>query len=176
MTPGGALPSLILTALLDPVSQDRFQVARQHLFPPERNQVPAHVTLFHQLPGAEEASISRLVATVCEGRAPCPFATTRLRFLGFGTAYLLDMSAVSDIREHLAAAWEPWLTPQDRRVWSPHITVQNKAAPDEAKRVFAKLQATFQVERGAVIGLALWRYLGGPWDLLVRCLFTATEC
>jgi hypothetical protein len=174
VSPGGdATPPLILTAVLDPASQARFEAARQALFPPQRNQVPAHVTLFHQLPGAEEVAVLRGVSTACESPAS-PFATTGLRFLGFGTAYMLEMPGIGAVRQQLARAWDGWLTAQDRRPWSPHVTVQNKAPPDEAKRVHAALLAAFEVERGFVVGLAVWRYLGGPWSLLGSYPFVGT--
>jgi hypothetical protein len=43
--------SLILTLKLDQTTFERANTLRQQYFPPERNVVPAHVILFHQLPG-----------------------------------------------------------------------------------------------------------------------------
>ena len=39
---------LVVTLEADARSQARFDAARERWFPPERNLVPAHVTLFHQ--------------------------------------------------------------------------------------------------------------------------------
>ena len=44
----------ILTIRFDPMSQEHFEGMRQRYYPPERNLVPAHLTLFHVLPTTEE--------------------------------------------------------------------------------------------------------------------------
>jgi hypothetical protein len=88
--------------------------------------------------------------------------------LGRGVAYALDMPEVVGVRATLAAAWREWLTPQDRQGFRPHVTVQNKVAPDLARALLAELQAEYAPWRGVVPGLALWRYEGGPWALLAR--------
>ena len=44
---------LILTLMLDAGTQAWLEALRRAHFPPGRNLVPAHVTLFHALPGAE---------------------------------------------------------------------------------------------------------------------------
>jgi len=48
-------------------------------------------------------------------------------------AYTLDAPELAALRAGLAAAWEPWLTPQDRQRHAPHVTVQNKVAPAVAR-------------------------------------------
>ena len=48
----GAGPPLIVTALLDEAAQQRFDRLRRSHFPPERNHLDAHLTLFHRLPDA----------------------------------------------------------------------------------------------------------------------------
>ncbi len=174
MTVGIAAPPrpepLILTAMLDPASQNCFEQQRQRHFPRHLNIVPAHVTLFHHLPGLEQAAVERLVADRCRRQMPAPFTTTGLRFLGGGTAYLLDMPAAAQLRQELAAAWWPWLTAQDRQSWKPHVTVQNKVPADRARQVHAQLLADFAPQNGLVNGLCLWRYMG-HWELLGRHLF-----
>jgi hypothetical protein len=56
------------------------------------------------------------------------------------------------------------LTPQDMAPWRPHVTIQNKVEPREARRVQAELRATFQPRPLQISGLASWRYLSGPWE------------
>jgi hypothetical protein len=46
-----AADPLILTLGLDRASFERFEALRRAHFPPALNRVPAHVTLFHHLPG-----------------------------------------------------------------------------------------------------------------------------
>ncbi len=170
MTAGRPEP-LILTAWLDPASQERFDRERQRHFPSKLNFIPAHVTLFHHLPGAQAEAIGQRLAELCQAQPPEPFTVTGLRFLGRGNAYALAMPGVSRLRERLAAQWQEWLTAQDRQPWQPHVTVQNKVTPAEARQAQAMLQQGFIPQDGVVIGLLLWRYLGGPWESTARQRF-----
>ena len=53
----------------------------------------------------------------------------------------------------------------------PHVTVQNKVAAAEAKRVYAELLAGFAPFEAEATGLHLWRYLGGPWESCAHSVF-----
>ncbi len=163
---------LILTAWLDPASQDRFDRERQLHFPSKINFIPAHVTLFHHLPGAQAGEIDRHLAEACQAQPPEPFTVAGLRYLGRGNAYALDMPGVSRLRDRLAAHWTKWLTAQDQQRWQPHVTVQNKVTAQQARQVQAALQRGFVPHDGVVTGVLLWRYLGGPWEMLNRHRFT----
>ena len=162
---------LILTAELDPASAARFERERQSYFPSAINHIPAHVTLFHHLPGEHSAALDALLTEECRKRPACRFAATGVRFLGRGNAYALDMPGVAMLRATLGAAWRDWLTPQDRQGWQPHVTIQNKVTAAEAKALRDRLQTGFLPQDGMVIGLHLWRYLGGPWASLSRYSF-----
>jgi hypothetical protein len=61
---------LILTLRMDERSQERFDRLRETHFPPERNYLRAHLTLFHKLPGEREAEISAYLRGVCRDREP----------------------------------------------------------------------------------------------------------
>ena len=126
------MPPLILTLALHPADQARFDRLRTLHFPPDRNFIPAHVTLFHHLPGAELAGIDALLAQEATGVPAFSVEVHGLRFLGRGVAYELRSSALSALRGRLARAWAGWLTPQDAQGFRPHVTIQNKAPPDEA--------------------------------------------
>ena len=138
----GAVP-LVLTLALDEASQERFDALRRAHFPPERNVIPAHATLFHKLPGEEAAAIGADLAEACAGVAPTEVEVTGVRFLGRGVAYDLAAAAVEALRRDLAARWEPWLTPQDRQRWRGHVTVANKLPPERARALHAQLLAGF---------------------------------
>jgi 2'-5' RNA ligase len=112
------------------------------------------------------------MGALCRAAAPSAFETSGLRFLGRGVAYDLRMPAVATLRAQFAAQWQPWLTPQDRQKFNPHITVQNKVAPEQAQQSLAALQASYTPWRGQVTGLALWRYEGGPWAELASWEFS----
>ncbi len=161
---------LILTLLLDPVAQDRFDRLREAHFPPERNQLAAHVTLFHALPGEREEQVRADVAAAAR-RPAFPVEVWRPRSLGRGVAYDLRSAELSALRSALAAGWADDLTPQDRAGHAPHVTVQNKATPERARALLAELSRGFAPYEVRAEGLALWRYLGGPWEPLARWPF-----
>ncbi|MFQ1000433.1 2'-5' RNA ligase family protein [Modestobacter sp. SSW1-42] len=154
---------LIVTLLLDDGAQGRFDRLRAAHFPAERNHLQAHVTLFHALPGEHLPDVSRELAEVAD-RAPFDVAVTRVRFLGRGVAIDLDAPELTALRRDLAAAFDPWLTRQDRQWSRPHVTVQNKVEPDVARALYEELSASFVPETVTARGLGLWTYLGGPWS------------
>ncbi|PPK97337.1 2'-5' RNA ligase [Kineococcus xinjiangensis] len=154
---------LVVTLLLDEAAQARFDDLRRRHFPPERNHLAAHVTLFHALPSERSAEVLRDVSRAT-ARAPFPVAVTRVRFLGRGVAYDLAAPELDALRAELAAAWAPWLTPQDSRRFAAHVTVQNKVDPERARALHAELAAAPPLPDATATGVAVWRYLGGPWE------------
>lgn len=139
------------------------QELRRIHFPPERNQVPAHLTLFHHLPPTLERELGKRLGVYAA--APPPKARiSGVIDLGAGTALRVESEELEDLRHDLAEAFRGMLTPQDRAPWRPHITIQNKVEPREARRLQERLRATFQPRPLSLKGLASWRYLGGPWQ------------
>jgi hypothetical protein len=151
---------------MDQDSFDRFQALRRAHFPAHRNFIPAHLTLFHHLPGFDPAAIAADLAVTLHARTPVRLHATGLRFLGRGVAYAFEAPDLTLLRNDLAARWSASLIPQDRQPFRPHVTVQNKADPNEARRLKQRLEAEFQPFDVMGEGLLLWRYLGGPWEPL----------
>ncbi|MGY1751592.1 2'-5' RNA ligase family protein [Blastococcus sp. SYSU D01042] len=156
---------LIVTLLLDDADQQRFDRLRAEHFPPERNVLQAHVTLFHALPGEHLDAVRADLAAAAD-RPPFDVAVTGVRSLGRGVAYVLESGTLAALRAGLASAWAPWLTPQDRQRHSPHVTVQNKVEPAVARALRDRLLMGFAPHDVRARGLGLWRYLGGPWEPL----------
>ena len=152
----------MVTLLLADDAQRRFDRLRAAHFPAERNHLAAHVTLFHALPGEQLPAVRRELAAAAE-RPAFPVTVSRVRLLGRGVAYDLESAALTALREQLAAAFDPWLTRQDRQPGRAHVTVQNKVDPQVARALHADLAASFQQEAVPARGLGLWHYLGGPW-------------
>jgi predicted GNAT family acetyltransferase len=165
---------LILSAVLDAPVQQRLDALRRAHFPPERNHLDAHVTLFHHLPGGEADAVSDAVAEAVRCPAP-PVDVTGLRSLGRGVAVVLASPRLAGIRAGLARTWAPWLTAQDRAKRDLHVTVQNKVAPEPARALLAELSAGFVPERTRAVALALWRYRGGPWEPVARFAFARED-
>lgn len=166
---------LIVTAALDDAAFARFEDLRQTHFPPLRNLVPAHLTLFHALPGDEAALIRERLSEVCRGQMPIRVEVQRPRSLGRGVAYWLDAPELQRLRQTLKTEFSPWLTPQDSAPYRPHITVQNKVEPADARSLLESLDAAFKPFDIRVEGLLLWRYLGGPWERLGRFDFQRAD-
>ena len=154
---------LIVTATFGDGDNGWLQQLRRTHYPPERNQVPAHLTLFRHLAPSLESEVGRRIAGYAA--APAPRATIAgIMDLGQGTALRVDSEELEDMRYDLALALQGMLTPQDAAPWRPHVTIQNKVEAREARRLQAQLRATFEPRPLAIRGLALWRYLGGPWE------------
>ncbi len=154
--------SFILTLQLDTASQAHFDHLRQLHFPPDRNYIDAHITLFHTLP--EEPSITCDLQAASEECSRFSLDVTGLRSLGKGVAYTLEGSELLSLHRRLATAFSDHLTPQDRQRFRPHIVVQNKVTPEAARILLQQLQATFMPMQIEVAGLSLWRYRNGPWE------------
>ncbi len=157
---------LILTLVLDDLTQGRFERERRQHFPAARNFIPAHVSLFQSLPGAELDAIAARLESL-RGRPRLAVEVTGVRTLGRGCAYTLHSPALDALRGELARDWGGWLGAQDRQGHRPHVTVQNKVSVEEARDTLARLQAGFAPWAAQGVALRLWRYLGGPWEELL---------
>ena len=155
---------LILTLRFDAAAAVRLEALRRAHFPPERNHIPAHLTLFHALPGAEEAGVVAALAETCAATPPVPLRFTGLLPLGRGVALAAEAPALRSLRAALAARWSAWLTRQDAGGFRPHVTIQNKVAPEAARALLDALRPGFAPWDARGDGLLLWRYRGGPWE------------
>jgi hypothetical protein len=162
---------IIVTALLGKADAAWFDALRRAHFPPERNQLEAHLTMFHHLAPSLEAELKHRLAGETRGvKAPQAW-TAGLISLGAGVAFRIESPELADIRDRLAEAFAPMLMPQDRAGWRPHVTIQNKVPPQEAKALLRTLEAEFRPSPVAIAGLASWWYRGGPWAPLSRHMF-----
>jgi hypothetical protein len=146
------------------------QDLRRRHFPPERNLVPAHLTLFHHLPPGIGRELGQRLAAYAATAAP-QARIAGVMDLGRGTAFRVESEELEDIRYDLAEAFRGLLIPQDQAPWRPHITIQNKVEPREAKQLQAELRARFEPRPLVIKGLASWRYMGGPWQPIREHVF-----
>ena len=170
LTGAGALAPLIVTADLPEALQSRADQLRRAHFPPDRNHLAAHVTLFHALPPSVEDELRDALAG--EARAKPPAARlSGIMNLGRGTALRIESPATLALWERLADRFHGLLTPQDEHTPRLHVTIQNKVSPAQAKALLADLSAGFRRHRVVVAGLAAWYYRGGPWEPISRHMF-----
>lgn len=155
---------LILTLAFEHDASERFNDMRRRHFPAARNFIPAHLTLFHKLPGQEEAPIANVLRSVSRHEEAMLIDVTGIRFLGGGSAYEMKSKPLMALRRSLAAEWSDWLSPQDAQGFSPHVTIQNKVPAEAARALADELRAAFTPFQVLATGLLLWRYRGGPWE------------
>jgi len=164
--------ALIVTAALGAADFAWLDGARRRYFPPERNQLDAHLTMFHALPPSLEGEVRTLLKAQCKG--PRPAATIAgLMNIGGGVAYRVSSPGLDSFREAIADHFHGSLTAQDAGGWRAHVTIQNKVAPNEAKALFDRLNKDFRPRPLVIHGLALHRYLDGPWETLGKWAFRA---
>ena len=154
---------LVLTATLPPAEQSWLDGWREEFFPPERNHLAAHLTLFHALPGAQHQPIVAALQEIAARTPPVPARTDGLRFLGAGVAVGVHSPALETLRAELAARWAGSLTRQDEQPLRPHVTVCNKVTPERARDVERELGARLEPRVFTLPGLTLFAYAGGPW-------------
>ncbi len=162
---------IIVTALFGRGDQGWFDAQRTAHFPPERNVLAAHCTLFHHLPPSCADELKHRLTQETRGvRAP-DARIAALMSLGRGVAYRIDSAGLAAIRHGLADAFAGLLTPQDAGGWRPHVTIQNKVQPAVAKVLLEGLSRDFRPRPVELTGLATWWYRGGPWEPLSRHMF-----
>ena len=166
---------LIVTVGLDDIAFTWFESLRREHFPPQRNLVPAHLTLFHALPGEHETVIAQTLKSACEKRPPMTLGVRGPWFMGRGVAYRLASHDLENLRTEIAKAFLPWLTTQDRAPFRPHITIQNKAEPADARILMERLKLEFNMFDIVAEALLVWRYMGGPWEAIARFPFSARD-
>ena len=155
---------LILTLALDPSSQARFEAERQRYYPARLNRIPAHISLFHALPGEEESSSRATLARETAAIAPFALQVYDVLRLGRGVAYSLDAPELDRLHARLRTAWLPWLSRQDQQPFRPHVVIQNKVDPALARTLYDTLSSGFRPWAVQACGLLLWHYEGGPWS------------
>ncbi|WP_338090012.1 2'-5' RNA ligase family protein [Pontixanthobacter luteolus] len=158
-------PFIITAELPDGLGKWATDLRTRH-FPPERNYLSAHVTLFHALPPSAEGEIKRALASISAENAPVEARLDGIMPLGKGTALKLSSSGILHIWEELADRFHGLLIPQDQQKPRLHVTIQNKVDPSEAKALQQQLELQVEPRDFRFSGLSLHIYRGGPWDFV----------
>lgn len=144
--------------------QRHFDALRAAHYPPLRNHIAAHITLFHQLPPSALDELDRLVRLIVADTASPLAEVSDIYSLGGGTAFRVESGELLSIRARIAEHFHGLLGAQDRGTPRFHITIQNKVQPAEARALVAELRQDFRPRPLEVTGLAAWHYRGGPWE------------
>ncbi|KAK8869720.1 hypothetical protein IAR55_000288 [Kwoniella newhampshirensis] len=189
---------LILTLRLDKATHKLLTDLRSRYFPPRRNFLTAHVTLFHAIPVHRFDELEQKLDAICKERKGWDVfigepekmgnrgVYLRLRERPSNTTETLRAHLLSDLKRGIKEDRDK-LTNQDLQTMKrPHVTVLNKASGDdeveqcltEVKEVFERMKKDGQKEGqhiGRATGFELWEYLGGPWKHVKAYSFQGEE-
>lgn len=162
--------ALIVAAELGKPDFAWLDALRRRHYPPERNRVPAHLTLFRSLPPSAEAEVRRRLARAASARAPAAAIAGAID-LDSGVAIRVQSGELEQVRDDLAAEFRGLLTAQDTGPWTPHVTVQNKVQPRVARSLLREIRSTLEPRPLRITGLLLIRYAEGEWEQLASYRF-----
>ena len=157
---------IIMTAEMGDADFRWADALRCRHYPPERNQVAAHITLFHHLPPAALDEILSVVKELVRQFPPPRAELTGLIHLGSGVAYQVRSDELMEMRAMMAERFHGLLTPQDQVAPRLHVTIQNKVTPSQARQLLDQLSADFKPRPLAITGLGLHHYMDGPWQVI----------
>jgi hypothetical protein len=162
--------ALILTAELAADDFAWLEGLRRKHYPPERNRVPAHLTLFHALPPSAEREVRTLLSAATAAKSPKALIEGLMN-LGGGVAFRVVSAGLDRIRDDLVERLHGLLSAQDSAGWRPHVTIQNKVTAKAARELMEELESRFIPRPLAIRGLTLHRYLDGPWEQIATYSF-----
>ncbi len=140
----------IITAELDERSFQGLNQLRKAHFPPERNQLDAHVTLFHQLP------LELVLGSEIEiPKRPIDVQFTKPFFMGAGTAIEVESGALTKLRSQIALTFPTHLTAQDRQAiatMARKFVAAAKTRNDEAIEDIASANDVITTATGESLG------------------------
>ena len=161
---------LIVTADFSAADFAWLEGLRRAHYPADRNRVSVHLTMFHGLPPSAVEEVKRQLAV--HTNAPAPLATIAgLMNLSGGVAFRIVSDELEAVREGIGDHFHGMLSAQDAKGWRPHVTIQNKVAPKQAKALLDTLQRDFRPRPVGIAGLSVHRYCGGPWETLATYRF-----
>jgi len=156
----------IVTAELPPDVLSWADALRRAHYPPERNKLAAHVTLFHSFAPSLREELRRTLGRFAGHYAPPEARCEGLMDLGRGTALAIQSPSMLAVRAAIAEHFHGALTAQDSHEPRLHITVQNKVTPTEARALQRELSATLQLRPFRFPALGLHLYRDTHWETL----------
>lgn len=137
---------------------------RAEHFPPERNWLKAHVTLFHSFAPSLRDELPRFLARMAGEFAPPPAQINGLMDLGQGTALAIRSPQMLTVRDAIAEHFWDMLTKQDQGGKKLHITIQNKVERKAALALQQQLSQRLTPRNFAFTGLGLHIYRNPHWE------------
>ena len=157
---GGA--PLLITAELPPDILAWADDLRRLHYPPERNRLRAHVTLFHGLPPSAEGEVRRLLGELAK-RPPVDAGISGIWNMGKGTAFDVDSPDMEELHALMRERFAGIMSAQDDRQLRIHITVQNKVSYEAARQLQWELKKGFTPRSFRFRGFGLYAWEEGLW-------------
>lgn len=154
-------PLLITAELPADILEWADSLRRAH-YPPERNRLRAHVTLFHALPPSVEEELLQILGSLACCKPPQARITGVMK-LGRGTAISVESPEMTDIHAQVAERMHGLLTDQDSRPLRLHITIQNKVEAAAARALQQQLGPQLRLTRFRFRGFGLHAWEDGLW-------------
>jgi len=154
---------LIVTADFAPSDFAWLEGLRRASYPAEHNRVPVHLTVFQGLPPSALDDVKRQLALHSAGSPPRAIIAGLMNLTG-GVAFRVVSNELEAIRDSIADHFHGLLCGPDAAGWRPHVTIQNKVPPKQARALFAELERGFRPRPLGIAGLSVHRYRGGPWE------------
>ncbi|MDK1494339.1 2'-5' RNA ligase family protein [Sinorhizobium sp. 7-81] len=130
------------------------RLRRAH-FPPPRNFLRAHLTMFHRLPGEYMEQILKHLTEVAAANRGITAQVPGLRHLGAGVAFTIASPQVERVHIELRVTFVSWPGGQDLRKWQPHITIQNMVSRSAADALHSTLRMGLRSHPVEIVGLDL---------------------
>lgn len=175
--PGEILPAqrkagapLLVTAELPSEVLGWADALRRAHYPPERNRLRAHVTLFHALPPSVEDEVVALLKGLAKEPAPAACIDGLMK-LGKGTALAVYSPGMVQLHAEIQERMHGLLTPQDAQPLRLHVTIQNKVAPEAARTLQQELEPQLRPVEFRFKGFGLYAWEDGLWRPLRTIAF-----
>lgn len=153
---------LLVTAELPPDVLAWTDALRRAHYPPERNRLRAHVTLFHALPPSVEEELLQVLSDLARGPAPQARIDGVMK-LERGTALAVESPGMVELHGAIADRMHGLLTQQDTRPLRLHVTIQNKVAAEAARALQAVIAGELKPASFRFRGFGLYAWEDGLW-------------
>ena len=161
---------LIVTADFAPDDYAWLEGLRRAHYPAEKNRVPVHLTMFQGLPPSVVEEVKQQLTLHSADPRPRAMVAGLMNLSG-GVAFRVVSDELESVREAIADHIHGQLCAPVAAGWRPHITIQNKVPPRQAKALLDELEADFRPRPLGIAGLSVHRYRGGPWETLASYTF-----
>ena len=153
--------TLIITVRIEDPAQSFFDEKRNAYFPRHCNYVPAHLTFFHAAPNNISFIDSLKEAAnqpenMLEANAVMPFEN--------GMAYAVQNEHLQALHADLQEKFIDQLSGKDKKIWKPHITIQNKVTAFKALKTYKELSGNFKPYSFKAEGFNGYVYAKQKWE------------